>query len=243
MPVLMNHHPNGSLTNHAGNFGVWAGTGGAASGKRVDEPSAVGSGFYRSTWTVASTANGGVYTYTNKTLKPNTQYRLTFFVRTSLVRTINPALECYPETGPRISTLTVPSFTTVTNTWYRVDHTFTTPANCVSVTLNLYPPAGWPIGATEDVDGVQVTEGTFTYEYIEHIQKWNPRNERSFYRQRSGLATAPASEQRYSFLRGAVADQKLTTVNDLEFAYYSSLSGLTPANKYSLMDHKIAAWA
>jgi hypothetical protein len=37
--------------------------------------------------------------------------------------------------------------------------------------------------------------------------------------------------------------QSVGTISDLEFKYYSGLSGLTPVNRYTLQDHKRAYWS
>jgi len=65
----------------------------------------------------------------------------------------------------------------------------------------------------------------------------------AYWRTETGLSTGSLADAEMAFLREALLDeQDFESLSDLQYRYFSGLSGLSPAEQYSLADHKLAVF-
>jgi hypothetical protein len=152
-------NPNVSAT--ATNFTSFAGTGGTAAGARVNSAGYDNVlGFYRMTWSVATTAVSGGSVYTQTGLSAATQYTHSVYVRPSVTQTMAVSAQYKDSGAVNVGAAVIgTSVSCPANVWTRLSVTSTSGALVDRVTLTSATRTGgvvWPIGATLDTDAVLI---------------------------------------------------------------------------------------
>lgn len=137
---------------------VWAGTGGTVAISRVIAGGPDNGGFFRETWTVASTVSGGLLFEHGAVLQPNTKYTFSAMLRSSVAQTIGPYGNFYNGATIGAGIPKNKSFVLPANVWTRVDLTAISGPNDITVDLNFYGDNLFPIGATLDLDQILVEQ-------------------------------------------------------------------------------------
>jgi hypothetical protein len=161
-------NPNVGAT--ATNYTAFPGTGATAAGARVNSAGWDNKlGFYRITWSVASTAVSGGSVYTQTGLLAATQYTHSLYVRPSVTQTMSISAQYKDAAAANVGVAVLgTSVTCPANQWTRLSVTSTSGALVDRVTLTAGARAGgvvWPISATLDTDAVLIesasTLGTY----------------------------------------------------------------------------------
>ena len=133
-----------------------------------------GNNFYRMSWSTGATAvgRGAEHGQTNTatTIKPNTGYAASVWVRVTRVQTMTLALLYTGTSGSGISQPEGPQVTIQPNVWTRLTHTSTSPSGTAGLTARVYAASGgtaWQSGDTLDVDGLFIAEGSTLYNYAD----------------------------------------------------------------------------
>jgi hypothetical protein len=161
-------NPNVSAT--ATNYTAFPGTGATAAGARVNSAGWDGKlGFYRITWSVASTAVSGGVVYNQTGLAAATQYTHSMYVNPSVTQTMSISAQYKDAAAAAVGVAVLGTAVSCpAGVWTRLSVTATSGALVDRVTLTAGARAGgvvWPIGATLDTDAVLIesasTLGTF----------------------------------------------------------------------------------
>lgn len=176
--VITNLVPNPSLESNMNSWIANYGTGGsAASGSPSLETSGgySGNNFYRMKWGTGSTALGRGAEHGQissvSTIKPNTPYSGSVWVRTTRAQTLTLAILYTNSSGSGISYVEGTSQVVSPGTWTKLVHSSTSPGSTVGMALRIYSTAAgstnWQANDTLDVDALMVTEGTTVNNYAD----------------------------------------------------------------------------
>ena len=158
-----NRATNPNVASTATGYSAFAGTGGTASGARQNTAGWDGNlGFYRVTWTVATTAVGGGMVYLQSGgIVQLTEYTSSIYVKPSVTQVMRVSAVYRDAANVNIGTTTFGSNVTCpAGEWTRLSVTATSPAGAVDrVALTVTATTGssnWAIGATLDADAVLI---------------------------------------------------------------------------------------
>lgn len=163
-------NPNVGAT--ATNYTAFPGTGATAAGARVNSAGFdTKLGFYRITWSVASTAVSGGSVYTQTGLAASTQYTHSVWVRSSVTQMMSISAQYKDAAAANVGVAVLgTSVSCPANVWTRLSVTSTSGLLVDRVTLTAGARAGgvvWPIGATLDTDGVLIETGSTLLGYFD----------------------------------------------------------------------------
>lgn len=157
--VRTNRATNPSVGVDATNWAAVAGTGGTASGARNSGDGYVGAGFYRVTWSAATTAISGGLSYTQTGLSESTFYQPGVWVRASKAQTVVLSV-AYRDTGlATVNSITGAAVAVPANTWTLVTAPGSSGAAVTSAVYTVAVTTGgslWASGDTFDGDAVLV---------------------------------------------------------------------------------------
>lgn len=140
------------------NFAAVPGTGGTAAIAFNSGASHTGTGFVRTTWTVATTAVSGGFSYTQTGLSAATQYSHQVWVNSSVTQKVALSAQYRDASHANVGAATTGTIVTLTaGTWTQVTVTATSGAAVTEVVLTAAATTGgavWPIGATFDGEAV-----------------------------------------------------------------------------------------
>lgn len=140
------------------NFAAVAGTGGTANIAFNAGTSYSGTGFVRTTWTVATTAVSGGFSYTQTGLAAATQYSHQVWVQSSITQKVALSAQYRNSSHANVGAATAGTIVTLTaGTWTQLTVTATSGAAVTEVVLTAAAASGgvvWPIGATFDGEAV-----------------------------------------------------------------------------------------
>lgn len=161
-----NRATNPNVAATATNYTAFPGTGATAAGARVNTVGAdgLGLGFYRITWSVASTAVSGGSVYTQTGLAASTQYTHSLWVRSSVTQTMSISAQYKDAAAANVGAAVLgTSVVCNANVWTRLTVTATSGLLVDRVTLTAGARSGgvvWPVGATLDTDAVLIEIGS-----------------------------------------------------------------------------------
>lgn len=166
-----NRAVNPSVASAATNYSAVAGTGGTATGARntgagADETA----GFYRTSWTVATTAVSGGVNYLQTGLSANTQYRVSAYVRSSKAQTIRLRAAWQNSSSSTVNTTNGTGVAVTANTWTRIDLLGTSGAAVDRVSLTAEATTGgsnWANGDTMDLDLILIEQTSILQDYFD----------------------------------------------------------------------------
>lgn len=116
--VRTNRATNPSVAVDATNWGAVAGTGGTAAGGRDGGEGYAGTGFYRVTWSAATTALSGGLSYTQTGLSASTLYSHQLWVRSSKAQTVALSVQYKDSASANVGSPVVgPSVALTANVW------------------------------------------------------------------------------------------------------------------------------
>lgn len=161
--VTTNRATNPNVATAATNWAYVAGTSGVGSGGRNSGAGYDGTaGFWRSTWTTATSAASGGFTYTQTGLSASTQYTHAVWVRASKAITVR--LTSQYQTSGSVNTGSATNGTAVAltaNTWQRISVTSTSTSTSDRVVLTAAASSGlWANGDTFDGDLMMIVTGS-----------------------------------------------------------------------------------
>jgi hypothetical protein len=117
-----NRATNPHLATANTGYAAVAGTGGTAGGVRGTAAGQDGlQGYYRVTWTAATTAVSGGASYTQTGLLAATQYRVSCYVRASKAQTVRLRCAFQNSSSTTVNTANSSNFVLAANTWTRID--------------------------------------------------------------------------------------------------------------------------
>jgi hypothetical protein len=163
--TVTNRATNGSVGVSATNWAAIAGTGGTASGARVATAGYSGTGFYRVTWSGATTATSqGGLSYTQTGLAAATQYSHSIWVRSSKVQYVQLAVQYQNASAVNVGS---PGFSSavllLTNIWTNIKvEAHTSGAAVDRAVLTVLASVGsvvWQPGDTLDGDALSIRTG------------------------------------------------------------------------------------
>lgn len=155
--VLTNFLTNPNVAAASTNWVHVAGTGGTASGARNTGLGYTGvAGFFRVSWTVATTAVSGGFQYTQASgLSANTFYHNAFWVRSSVAQTVALTVTYKDSGGATVNTVTGPATSLTANAWTLVSAPGSSGAAVTQATYAVAATTGgvlWANGNTLDGD-------------------------------------------------------------------------------------------
>jgi hypothetical protein len=176
--IRTNRATNPNLNSTATNWSSFSGTGGTASGARQNLAGWDGNlGFFRVTWTVATTAVSGgmVYLETTGGIVASTEYTQSLYVKPSVLQTLRVSAQYRDAANVNIGGTTFgASVICPANVWSRVSVTSTSPAGAVArvaLTVGATTVGGggvnWAIGDTLDVDASLIENGPVLGSYFD----------------------------------------------------------------------------
>jgi hypothetical protein len=170
--VRTNRATNPNVTAAATNWAAVAGTGGTASGARnTGDGYDGGAGFYRVSWTVATTALSGGFTYTQTGLSASTQYTHAIYVRSSKAQTVFLKAQYQNSSSTNVGAATNgTAVALVANEWARITVTATSGAAVDRVVLTAAATTGganWANGDTFDGDCIQIELGATATDFFD----------------------------------------------------------------------------
>jgi hypothetical protein len=150
--VRTNRAVNPNVASAATNWASFAGTGGTAAGARNAGVGMDGAaGFFRVTWSVATTAISGGLVYTQTGLAAATQYTHSMWVRCSKAQVVRLSAQYKDAAAADVGTATFGSnVTLVPNTWTRLSVTATSGALVDRVAVTAAATTGGSFWATVD---------------------------------------------------------------------------------------------
>lgn len=158
-----NRSTNPNVTSATG-MSVWAGTGGTASGAYVaSEGADGGTGFYRVSWTGATTAVSGGAVQTVTGLSSSTAYTLSAYVKSSKNQTIRLLGQFKTSGGSNVNLITGSGVAVTAGSWSRISVSGTSGASVDRVEVQAYATTGgsnWANGDTLDMDCILVETGS-----------------------------------------------------------------------------------
>lgn len=158
-----NYATNPNVASTATGYSSFAGTGGTASGARQNTAGWDGNlGFFRVSWSVASTAvSGGMVYLQSGGIVATTQYTQSLYVKPSVTQVMRLSAQYRDASNVNIGGTTFGSNTTCpAGEWTRLSVTATSPAGAVDrVALTAAATTGgvnWSIGDTLDIDATLI---------------------------------------------------------------------------------------
>ncbi|MNX47430.1 Fimbrial protein precursor [compost metagenome] len=164
---------NPSLETTTSNWGHYL-AGGAATASRLTTGGYSGSGFYRMTWTAATTAvSGGFYPVNmgSGNLTADNTYTASVWVRSSKNQTMRPQLTFRNAANTTVgTTINGGTVSVPANTWTQLSISGVAPATSNSALMTAYAHTGgslWQPNDTLDGDAAMLTEGASVYAYAD----------------------------------------------------------------------------
>lgn len=156
---------NGNVSAAGTNWSFVAGTGGAGSGARNTGTGYDGlAGFWRSTWTTATTALSGGFSYLQTGLSASTAYTHSVYVRASKAQTVRLTAQYQNSSSSNVgSAVNGSNVTLVANEWARISVTATSGLAVDRVVLTAAATTGgsnWANGDTFDGDCLLIETGS-----------------------------------------------------------------------------------
>lgn len=161
-------------TDPSGAVGVgWqslAGTGGTAAMTDNATGGAFGTTFKRTTWSHATTAVSGGFSYTCGGLSASTAYAIQLWVQSSKAQSVQLSVAFETIGGTTVNTVTSGTVVLVANTWTQLTVTGTSGAAVTQAVLSAQAVTGgsnWAIGDTFDGDAACVQTGSVVGPYFD----------------------------------------------------------------------------
>lgn len=186
--AITNLATNPSLETATTNWGNYI-AGGAATTSRQTTGGYSGNGFYRMSWTTATTAvSGGFYPFGMGAgnMTAGTTYTASVWVRSSKDQTMRPQLTFRDSANVTVGSLNGSNVSVLANTWTRLSISGVAPANTNSALMTAYANTGgsfWQPGDTLDGDAAMLTEGSSLATYADGTSTdwaWNGTAHASF---------------------------------------------------------------
>lgn len=157
-----NRATNPNVAVDATNWSAVAGTGGTASGARNSGAGYDGAaGFYRVSWTVATTAASGGFNYLQTGLSAATAYTHSVYVKASKAITVTLSAQYQTAASANVNMVTGTAVALTANTWTMVTVTGTSGASVDRVVLSAAATSGlWANGDTLDGDCLLIETGS-----------------------------------------------------------------------------------
>lgn len=166
-----NRATNPSVTSASTGWAFVAGTGGAGSGARNTGAGSDGiAGFFRSTWTTATTGVSGGASFTQTALSAATQYRLSIYARSSKAQTVRLRAAFQNSSATTVNTANGSAVAIAAGTWTRIDVLGTSGALVDRVVATLEATTGgsnWAIADTLDVDCLLIEQTAILNPYFD----------------------------------------------------------------------------
>lgn len=166
-----NRATNPAVASTATNWAFVAGTSGAGSGARNAGLAVDGRpGFFRSTWTTATTALSGGLSYTQTGLTASTQYRLSVYVRSSKAQTVRLRADFQNSSAATVNTVNGTAVALLANTWTRIDVQGTSGAAVDRVVVTAEATTGgtnWAAGDTFDGVNILIEQASVLNPYFD----------------------------------------------------------------------------
>ncbi|MGH3998724.1 MAG: hypothetical protein ACRDTJ_14860, partial [Pseudonocardiaceae bacterium] len=141
---------NPSVAAAATNWAAVAGTGGTAVGARNTGEGYSGTGFFRVTWSAATTALSGGFTYSQTGLAASTLYQQAFWVRSSKTQTVALTVTYRDAALATVNTIVGPSVALTANVWTLVTASGTSGAAVTNAVCTVAATTGGALWANTD---------------------------------------------------------------------------------------------
>lgn len=165
-----NRATNPSAATATTNFSSVAGTGGTAAiaHRALTDTNDGLSGYVRQTWTVGTSANGGI-NYLQTGLSASTQYTMSLYVRASKANTLRIEVQYQNSSSTNVGSANNGTSTAMTiGEWTRLNVTSTSGAAVDRALVRVYTVSGtWAAADTLDVDMYLIETGSVLNEYYD----------------------------------------------------------------------------